>query len=615
MWTVRIYPMVSVMYKFIINALVVVVLASAPCTVVAQSRCVLPSGYLLTKATKLEWTVEKDGVTRRGKWDSFPASESEAVRKFWSRRDVEQFEKVRSQLTGVHQNPQAVGVILQQLHRDFPESPYAGLWAGVVLAASDNDAEAAERILFQARERVETQQMLAPEYHRLTLASIYNNLAICEVKQQNGNSAAGYLIKALEVNKYATPVVRHNINQLIRFSEAKSGVSFGSGVKAKLLSAFTSSMSDGVDSTLEDGWHYSLDFDVPEYSSAARKIHGLEVPAGDIELLSIGTGVVLSDGIVVTARPNIEIADYSGPLLVTVCYQAPGGWTSLRAENVLVESLRSVPTGGRVAQGPGGTSHWSDFRYVLPVEGTPAAQVAALRVNGLPLKPAFVGETGPVAGEKVRLMSFSRTDRILEDGLRIHDYEISKSAVGSGRRYEISGQLDGGARGAPVANREGAVVGITFDYADQLKGALGGQVFGIDEIRTWFYRHVQTSELTTLVPNSDDAAARLRQATVPVLSWGVRQRTMFSKISDDSRPSGGVYLIDGWCVSCDGKGAYKCLTCAGNGRVTERKKEQVAFDPKFGPIYATKAYFHTCPTCNGARFHKCPYCKAGRIRP
>ncbi len=557
--------------------------------------------WFMKRSTSVhELVLEKDGQERRFKWNDLKETQLSEVAKAFALRDKEQFDIVQPHLAALYDNPKSVSETLKRIHVQLRESPYAGLWAAVAESAGLNNTKEADKLLSEVKRRIEIQQKANPVAHQQTLASTFNNLAVCEVKQGNGNTAANYLVSALKVNQSVTPIFARNVNQLLAVPEGAK-MALNREAKQKLSKALSISDLKAIDAKTQSGWQYSLDFDIPDGSSAARRIEGIEPPMAGMELMSIGTGVVMADGIVVTAKRNIE--QLHAPV-VTVAYPKGRSWDTRVARSILYEGSRATIESGSAGVVGNQVVFMTNFKVISPNPGSPAAEVAALHVGSIPIKPALTAKRSPESGAVLTLKNYSRSVESIADGL------FSKNAAvkSVGPVIEVTDLVDGGAIGGVLVDEANAVVGLVYDF----EGDVSAKAFNISQVRDWFRRNVKTTELKT-----DDGTAKDTNdsAIVLVMSWAFRPRTLFSALTDSSKPSGQMFLVDSWCLSCDGKGFHKCTTCKGTGVAIERRQEVTGFDPKIGPIVSGRQYTHACPTCNGNRFFKCQACVEGRLHP
>lgn len=564
-----------------------------------------------------------------------------AQQAWFNLQDKRQFELVVEHLRSVQERPKTVVNLLLEIHNTIPESPYAGLWAAVAMSEGTNDFSRAATILRQVISRIEAQQKVSESRHTMTLVSASNNLAICYIKNRRGDSAAAQFINAIESRKVTPPVVRSNAELLNELAgDAKALIKYTDAAGDRLMRSLAFSETSGAGTSFEVGWHYSLDFDLPSDSTDAQKQDGIDAPRSDLQLLAQGTGFVVAPGIVLTSKRVVETTNYNGPKLVTlVTNPTEQAWRSEIVQNVMIESVKSVATGGTTQTGSltlrGKTATtqntFTDYSYVRSPDGHVGAEIAALRVPNLRIKPLAIAVDAPLPNGDCIIWGFGRGKDNVNAGLRKETGKVLSGQTIRGNGYGVSSQFTnsrvvltsarvlGGNRGGPLTNAANMVQGIAFDTPNSTTQA-SGWFFGADEIRRWFYRNVQTSSLTDADPNvnPDELEAAIETATLPVFVWGQRQTSdveLFSLAADTSRNSGGIYIRDGWCIACDGRGFLKCPNKGCNrGVVAKPKRQVIGNDPVTGaPIMGNKFYKEKCGTCNGKGGSVCPHCKSGRL--
>ena len=99
--------------------------------------------------------------------------------------DGRQFEAVVNLSDAIKTTPQATIEMTVKLAKDYPDSPYASLWAGVATAVALNDTDRATIHFRDASRRIREQQKTDPNRHRRTLVSSHINLAVCFLKKKD----------------------------------------------------------------------------------------------------------------------------------------------------------------------------------------------------------------------------------------------------------------------------------------------------------------------------------------------------------------------------------------------------------------------------------------------
>lgn len=272
---------------------------------------------------------------------------------------------------------------------------------------------------------------------------------------------------------------------------------------------------------------------------------------------------------------------------------------------------------------------YTDYQYVRSPSGHSGAEIAVLRVPGLTIPPLEIAKQSPGPGDNVTIWGFARGKNASSRGLRKeHGTVFSGETIGgnfSSSQFRNSSVMKttarvlGGNRGGPLTNSDHHVIGIAFDTPAN-DGKTAGWFFGASEMRRWFYRNVQNASVldpTNQTTNKDRQQA-IRLATIPVLCWGVRQKKeaeLFSLVADISRDSSGIFIRDGWCIACDGKGFLDCPARGCNqGVLAGRKVRRVGTNGLTGEAILGRVVERSqCTTCNGHGRRTCPHCKRGHL--
>lgn len=137
----------------------------------------------------------------------------------------------------------------------------------------------------------------------MSLTSAYNNLGILSIKNHQGDTAAVQFVKAIQVNQNVPVVVRHNAMQLSELTNNKfAKLSLSDAHRRLLANAIGTSTVEGKHVKLPVGWLFALDVDVPPDDRSSAKYKGIDAPLGGMEIIAVGTGVVVSPGTVLTSR-------------------------------------------------------------------------------------------------------------------------------------------------------------------------------------------------------------------------------------------------------------------------------------------------------------------------
>ncbi|WP_417746006.1 trypsin-like peptidase domain-containing protein [Rosistilla oblonga] len=522
-------------------------------------------------------------------------------------QDFSQFERVREQLPALRERPASTAQMLIELHKMFPESPYAGLWAAVALCEGENKVLNAKVILKQTISRIKAQQELAPKRHGRTLASAFNNLAICEIKERQNDSSANNMLKSIEATDSVPLFTLHNSRLLTELtSDRDAGFDLTATNRSRLMQAVATNFVSGVHTDLTPGWYYSLDVNVPHKSVGTTQLDGIDPPNEQVELLAVGTGFVVAPGVVLTVRPVVETTNYTGPKLVTVVAGSP--MKTLPASDIVVTNVRSEArsiTSFRSSES--GNAVWTKFNVIHPKPGQPSGELAALMVPNLEIPPLKMAVQNPSVGTSIEVFGFERGPKLLQRGVQRQQGDIRREDRG---RLGVSARVKGGNRGGPIVGN-GSVLGIAWQSGTNGTG-IG---YGADEVRNWFYDYVQTHS----IEDGDGGLGRLEveASTVVVLCWGKRVNataTLLSEMADFSNIANASLLRDTWCVHCEGRGQLRCpdTKCKG-GKYVFKEPRVVGRRPDGSPVTASLNSYRPCKTCRGAGGKPCTHCNRGRL--
>jgi hypothetical protein len=562
--------------------------------------------FVLENATTLKVTLLRlsDNEVLEGNWEKLSPAMRQSIAAYWVEQDRLQLQAVRGLLTSTTKTPDAVNNQLQVLHQDWPTSPYAGLALAVRLSGLQNQPEKAMPLLRQVVQRIETQRMLSPEAHRVTLTSVYNNAAICSIKGKKADVAMASLVKALE--QAHLPVVIHNAEQLLEFGGATKGpLTLTEGQRERLGKALTQKPT-GQTSELKRGWHYCMLIDDARSRATAETLGGLVPPAEGLELREVTTGVAIGPNTLLAPAATIreQLRDLKA---LSVMVRSEGTWIAHSVEQIVMQV-------GGMPQQP--AVRGLQIRDVSSF-ATPGVTWAALQVPTGQFQPATFessrgnaggglansGPTGPL-----ELAFFRARPEMLTEGYETRPLEISAVGLATGT---LPGELLPEERGAAAINPLGLVRGLAFH---QLQASTKqGQLVGAEQLNAWAQRHLQL-ELKLAAP---EETADVKESVVPVLFWGSPPPVSESGVAllaSRNEPGAGAVAVDMWCVPCSGKGFYRCPNCI-RGVVTVKETAPTGINPVNGSvIYGPVSVSSPCKNCSASGALKCPHCDGGRIK-
>lgn len=542
-----------------------------------------------------------------------PESRLQAMQIWFNERDAKQFQMIRQHLPGMYERPEAVSRLLLEIHKAVPESPYAGIWAGVGLSEGENNLELAKRLLMQAVKRIEAQQEVMAGRHSMTLASARNNLGVVALKQQEANPAASSFIAGVQSSNVVSAVLEHNMQLLAQTDSMRTGlIELAPRLRSELLATLASADVSTSKPNLNESLYYTLDFDLPiEAGAGNRKVEGLDSPSVFMELVSIGTGFVVAPGIVLTSTDVITNTDGYGPKMVTVGSYQHGIFKALTCKNCLMTAPRISARSGIVIRTNETIGTVTRFRIIPHRAGSSDAELAALHVPGLDLAPLCIANDTPAKATDLTLYGYDPGQNLVKQGVREFTGEILSEPDHQGVQ-NVSNETMGGNRGGPLMSDDKAVHGIVFAMSEN-ELETSGRAFGARMIRSWFNRNVRTTSLTSVDDQPIEKRFDPKASVVPVFVWGLKSGSgLFSDVADGTGPSESLMIENTWCVSCIGSSYQDCPNCV-NGSQSYRKQEVVSSSRIGGDVYAPVVKKKRCPTCSGRGKLKCPHCNNGRL--
>ncbi len=486
--------------------------------------------------------------------------------------DSLQMEAVANHIDTMKTAPQSTIAIMAKLAKDYPNSPYASLWAGVAIAVVLNDTDRATIHFREASRRIRDQQKTDPSRHRRTLISVHINLAICFLKKQDAESACEEILNAFELANEVPSVLRHNGNQLAELSREGLGLKISTATRSKLVAALAKASVQSSKSELQTGWFYSLDLQPTDSLGTELSLIGLEPPSADHELITTGVGFVCAPDHILTVAKAVSHPYYQADMITAAVPKADGGWT------------------------------------LVPVKscdmGNGKSDLALLRVDNLALKPVTFHESRDSVSGDLSILGFERGPEILKVGMKSVNGSIQLLNA-QDPVFRTTASVDAGNRGGPCIDSSWRVVGISWQRSTE-KGSRG-DCYSLNGIRDWISSNAPTINLN-LAPADSPKVQRenLRKSVVPILTWHKNQSPQDKQF--------GV-LRDEWCIACRGKSLVPCRACRGVGQIqTGTTKVPAAYNRINGQYnyidVPTKA---TCDNCDGKGKVRCTFCQNGKL--
>ena len=550
-------------------------------------------------------------------------------------QEQRQYDLVMPHLDRYRESPYAVVEILEAIHREIPDAPYAASMIGLAHASGKADYKTAEKYFRIAERSIkETQAIFGEEFHQTTATAVGNNLAVCACKSGQGDQAARLFARQVESDSSHKVqfCVYHNATLMMEYmDQGNSNLTLSSGNRRKLAGALALKQPENPGFEVPAFFLYLLEWDMPitradfEDVVAGGKLKGRranlkgalngsvfqtekQLKDKGFSEHSQGTGFLVGPDLVVTNRHVIQ--SKSNELSYTITqYSEDGvpnliGGSIIKWSPVLEEDLALIKLDKTLGNSP------------LPIATQDAEESSEVAVIGFP-KAFESGEHLIASGGKV--------ERV--------DEEIKQLPW-----YELSCKMAPGNSGSPCLDMKGNVVGIAF--------AIDSEEF--NKYRSRFSRRsyaVKSSALVQFIKSvkpdfkfpetrTDPYSSRLaltdgvRGSALLVKSWippterfEVRQ-PLFGEKSNYQRGIAQLATLkenslypDDWCPFCRGTTKTKCTNrlCV-RGQIEKRKSYLAGYVPNTRePIYKIRRYFERCPTCKGNNQLKCQHCRDGKI--
>ena len=539
-------------------------------------------------------------------------SQAQAMQLWLDRQDSEQFRMVRQHLSGLEERPEATSRILQRIHDEIPESPYAGLWAATGYSAGINELTVAKRLVSQTIKRIEDQQKYLPGRHATTLASAYNNLAIILLKDSGSAACAGQLTAASEATPLLAPVIRHNGEQLLNLNlDTSPRFALSTGQRRRLTDAIAMSEVNSTTAELGQGWFYALDVDVPsQRPGGSKRISGLDTPHAALELVTTATGFVAAPGLVISSRDAIESPSQRSTVLLTVGTSQSGQFKTLPVKTCIrTRPSASIIGSSTIRSSWGENILTTRFRFFIPPINSVEAQLVGLHVPGLDLDPLSVVKSPAILKQDLEAVGYQRGPEIIERGLIRTVGQVVSEPLQNGEQTATH-PISGGQIGGPLIDSRGVVQGLVFGLPKSVNDA-GCRLFGGRVIHSWFNRNVPTSHIADS-EMAEEQTTSPDDSIVPIFGWGIRSSmTALGHMDDGLTGSETLFMRDTWCVACGGRGEHRCSDCV-DGVQTYRERKQVSYSQLGGAIYGKVTKTKRCKSCSGRGSHDCTACQDGR---
>ncbi len=526
--------------------------------------------------------------------------------------DREQWALVSEALPNLVSHPDVLANQLIVYHKKYPDSPYAGLIAGIARCVAKNEFKTAGVMFREVQRRIEIQREVRPNVHPLTMASSLNNEAVCRIKELKGGAAAASLLKAAEETRTAIPAVSHNGITLAKVAAGKeSMIVLPQLSRTKLFDGLAASQAAYDTTGLPPGYYYSQLMDEPPPlvkpksaggasggTTAARQV-AAQVSFNGRSLATMGSGWVVAPQWVVTNR-HVAAPDLITSPTIAVLDDPAGSAQKIAADKVLVST-------------------------------DPALDLALLHVPSLNRQPLPLVTAVPPQATQLMVLGYPQATQF---GLSLmtHSGVISKRMPGQ-PVIVTDAKVSDGNSGGPAVDQSGNVIGVAF--ARHLGGSsLMSQI--VEEKRGLLVDSVAVTKWISSVQPSISLAApssqksdwpklvkQISPSVLPILIYAdpadVAKLNSAKSLQTIGQTGGAIdpekvgMMRDHWCVACEGSGRVKCRNRGcGNGVVSVPKRVVVGSGIG-GPVYGTVREKQRCPVCSGRGAWDCKQCNNGRI--
>lgn len=527
------------------------------------------------------------GQERQLPLDSFCESDRALLKSaYYIEEDTKQYQAASSVIQNIASNPAANITTLKQLHMQHPDSPYAGVWLGACVSASENKHAEASTILRQVQERIEKQREFTPFRHAMTLASTLNNMAVCMIKAHKFDSAAGLLSRALDEAPTKNPVIVRNANGLL-----STKIAGESAVNPNMQDRLTESLlsRDALEPAtraLNAAPEYALDSDRPDTAGTTLPLGSFRPPHNSADLLGNSTGIAISGTTIICSasalglRPEISgdssytnsdpVSDKEGDQFsILYINQSLGLAQTTDCKILEIDFLRDLVA----------LSATRDTATFYPVYETAA--------------------------------SISDNDDIASFAFDTRDSELTPRSLRSQKA-----QLDSteptilfeseSARSGPILCKDGQLLGVSSNREGTNQFALTPS----SEFIQFCSKHIPALSSTKI--NEPD---QFRKSCVQVLRWSVIDEESPKHLSKFGQHANAKFAMpDPWCIPCQGTNWVACGRCT-RGVTTVSKRVIIGRNPITNEdIWGNKTFKTPCGTCGGKGGSTCTFCSNGRRR-
>ncbi len=554
-------------------------------------------------------------------------------------QDEAQFQLVMAHLERFRESPAAVMEILEGIHENYSDAPYAAAMLGIAYAVDRADYREAGKYLRLALRSIDSRQkILGGGYHKLTELAVNNNLAVVSLKLGKADAAVKLFESNVELTKKKINFCTyHNATLLLEAVNRKAlNISFTSSSRKKLVQVLASLPPANPEYHVPTALLYMLEWSQPLSESL------LERMLLDSELTNmpnqkstnVSGAVFQTENQLVKRgyRPHVQGTGF----LVTPELVVTNRNVVQSAENNLSYTITQFQEDGKPTLVGGSVEKWS------PVQEEDLAIIRLDRdVDGEPLR--IIDDDGDaVVGTEITVLGFpevfSTGEHLLASGGEIEMFDRSKSW------FSLTAELLRGNSGGPCIDMYGNVCGVAFekdrydiatfaDRAGRQYEKRGTAVSATPLVQ--FIKSVEP-DYEQLPPKNEEVLSRqrlteqVRPSVFLIKSWkpplnrvnvdinqadrfGEELRASELRTLEAATMKENRLFPDLWCYNCRGAGALKCKNCT-RGTIETRKPTYTGRDAQGNPNYRIERHSQRCKTCSGSGSLKCPFCVNGKLK-
>jgi hypothetical protein len=550
--------------------------------------------------------------------------------------DQAQFRLAMAHLERFRESPAAVMEILDGIHKNYSDAPYAAAMLGIAYAVDRADYRSAGKYLRLASRSIDSRQaVLGDDYHKLTELAVNNNLAVVSLKLGKGDQAVKFFESNVELTKKKINFCTyHNATLLLEAVSQKAlRIGLSSSNRKKLVQVLATSPPANPEYQVPSALLYMLEWSQPLSQSAVERMlmdkAGTKMPNEKRTHVSGAVFQTADELIKRGYRPHVQGTGF----LVTPELVVTNRNVVQSANNDLSYTITQYQQDGQPKLVGGAVEKWSPVRE---------EDIAIIRLDqnvvGEPLR--IIDDDGDASvGTDITVLGFpdvfSTGEHLLASGGQIEGFDRSKSW------FSLTANLLKGNSGGPCVDMFGNVCGVAFEkdrndistFADRKGRPYEKQGVAVSASPLVQFIKSVDPDYQQLPPRNEEALSRqklteqIRPSVFLIKSWkpplnrqadaerfGEELRASELRTLESATMKENRLLPDIWCFNCRGEGTVKCSNpnCT-RGSIGTRKPVLIGRDAQGKNLYRVEVRSHRCTTCGGDDRLKCPYCVNGKL--